>query len=250
MANEQIRKATEFGFTAVPTDFLYCPVKHPAAVLSLAAKGLYVYLLSKPDGWTFHVREILTHTSTGRDAILTARAALVSSGFLELIEVRNEKGQVSHTDWVILYPWPPSPYTEKPYTENRSLSKKDLSKTDKKGTPKPPDASNAERPPEIDCLFDLFWKAYPRKTSKPQALKVWKRLFGTLSTAGDRFDLIMAIREGLKQWKACDSWKEQGGKFIPYPATWLNGERWKDDPGPVTAPVGEVRPEDQHDFKV
>ena len=29
--------------------------------------------------------------------------------------------------------------------------------------------------------------------------------------------------------KQTEQWKKDNGKFIPYPATWLNQERWTDE---------------------
>lgn len=71
--------------------------------------------------------------------------------------------------------------------------------------------------------FAEFWQAYPRKVAKPAAEKAWRKV------AGDA-DAIMA---GLRRQSGCDDWQREGGRFIPHPATWLNGRRWEDDAGPV-----------------
>ena len=31
---------------------------------------------------------------------------------------------------------------------------------------------------------------------------------------------------------ASEQWARDGGRYIPHPTTWLNGERWNDDAGP------------------
>ena len=33
--------------------------------------------------------------------------------------------------------------------------------------------------------------------------------------------------EAINKFKKTEDWKKEDGKFIPYPATWLNGGRWK-----------------------
>lgn len=33
----------------------------------------------------------------------------------------------------------------------------------------------------------------------------------------------------LAEQKASEEWQREGGKFIPYPATWLRGGRWEDE---------------------
>jgi len=70
--------------------------------------------------------------------------------------------------------------------------------------------------------FAEFWSCYPRKKSKAGARKVWdrKKLGGAL------FDKVIA---GLESAKQSEDWKKDDGKFIPYPAKWLNGECWEDE---------------------
>jgi len=82
----------------------------------------------------------------------------------------------------------------------------------------------AQASPSLD--FERFWKAYPRKGGKPAALRAWRNLLGIAwdpKTPG----LFMA---GLERWKQTDQWQKEGGKFIPYPATFLNQRRWEDEP--------------------
>lgn len=73
--------------------------------------------------------------------------------------------------------------------------------------------------------FDRFWSAYPRKTAKQDALKAWRRL------APDPA-LLAIILTALDTHKHSDQWTRDGGRFIPHPATWLNGRRWEDAPPP------------------
>lgn len=70
--------------------------------------------------------------------------------------------------------------------------------------------------------FDIFWKVYPRRVGKGAARKAWikavKNGFGT-----------GAIIAGVHRSKKSFDWYKDGGQFIPYPATWLNQERWLDE---------------------
>lgn len=71
--------------------------------------------------------------------------------------------------------------------------------------------------------FDLFWTAYPRKTGKQNALKVWtKAKFGQ--------DTLDAILTALLWQTKHDDWTRENGRYIPMPETYLRGERWKDEP--------------------
>jgi len=66
--------------------------------------------------------------------------------------------------------------------------------------------------------FDLFWSAYPRKTAKGNAENSWKKIKPDQKLVAD---IIAAIAKQKQNWT--------DPKFIPHPATWLNGKRWLDD---------------------
>lgn len=70
--------------------------------------------------------------------------------------------------------------------------------------------------------FDLFWVSYPKKVGKQDALKAWKKL-----TPNET--LISEISSGLEAWKKSPQWTKDDGRFIPNPATFLNGRRWEDE---------------------
>lgn len=70
--------------------------------------------------------------------------------------------------------------------------------------------------------FGRFWQTYPRKKAKQDALKAWRRF------APDA-QLQARILSALQEQIASDDWRRDGGKFIPYAATWLNGRRWEDE---------------------
>ena len=72
--------------------------------------------------------------------------------------------------------------------------------------------------------FEAFWKEYPRKIAKGDARKAWSQ------TEKVRPD-IETVLKAVKAAKQTEGWRENGGKFIPYPATWLRSERWDDDYG-------------------
>lgn len=71
-----------------------------------------------------------------------------------------------------------------------------------------------------DDGFAAFWLAYPRKVAKADAVKAWKRV-----KPKDR----PAVMAALDVQKASDGWTKDGGKFIPYPASWIRAERWMDE---------------------
>ncbi|QBF29122.1 helix-turn-helix domain-containing protein [Pseudomonas tructae] len=84
---------------------------------------------------------------------------------------------------------------------------------------------------EVDAGFEKFWKLYPKKKSRKDALKAWNKL-------NPDADLQAAMIAVLANHCASLDWTKDGGQFIPNPATWLNGERWHD----VLQPAGGARP--------
>jgi hypothetical protein len=74
--------------------------------------------------------------------------------------------------------------------------------------------------------FDIFWKAYPRKTGKGAAKKSWEKAKEKPPIA----DILTAVQRQIKS----EQWQKDHGQFIPLPATWLNQERWGDE---LTAPT-------------
>ena len=68
-----------------------------------------------------------------------------------------------------------------------------------------------------ESAFTRFWKAYPRKVSKPHAQKAWR-----LNKCDAIAERVIAALDAQKPL-----WKDP--QFIPYPATWLNGRRWEDE---------------------
>jgi hypothetical protein len=69
--------------------------------------------------------------------------------------------------------------------------------------------------------FDRFWAAYPRKVAKADARKAWIQ---TQKIRPPLDNILKAIESACRS----SQWVKGGGDFIPYPATWLRGERWED----------------------
>jgi len=72
-----------------------------------------------------------------------------------------------------------------------------------------------------DPLFVEFWKAYPRKTNKDFAEKVFAKL------KVDDVLLTKMIQAIHVQNRSV--WKDKEQQYIPHPSTWLNGKRWEDE---------------------
>lgn len=104
---------------------------------------------------------------------------------------------------------PPSPQTPQPPTHTR--------------------VSNTTREDgREDAAWVRFWADYPRKTAKAEARKAFTKAWKKLPD-GDEEQILTG---GLERAKA--SWVD--AQFIPHAATWLNGERWNDEPPPPSQP--------------
>lgn len=75
-----------------------------------------------------------------------------------------------------------------------------------------------------DPLFNAFWRAYPHKVGKMQAIKAWKKL-------EVNEDDLQVILTAIERQKKEPLWSQ--GIGIPHPATYLNQARFLDEPIPV-----------------
>lgn len=79
--------------------------------------------------------------------------------------------------------------------------------------------------------FDEFWKIYPRKVGKGQARTAFVKAL--------KKGLIGEILEGCQKY--ADQRKDQDPAYTAHPATWLNAERWLDEPDPTFTPKNVTR---------
>ena len=95
---------------------------------------------------------------------------------------------------------------------------------EKKGRVTPPTPSDegdgAGKKSPVEVRFDEFWNAYPKKVGKQYALKAWRKIEPTA-------ELHEAIMQAVNAQKHSEQWRRDNGRFIPNPATWLNGGYWE-----------------------
>lgn len=72
-------------------------------------------------------------------------------------------------------------------------------------------------------LFDEFWQLWPRREGKANAIKAWQKAIKKISES----ELV----EKARAYVTSPTVPEK--QFVPHAATWLNGERWNDEPDPV-----------------
>lgn len=167
-------------------------------------------------------RLMLLARTTDRKAAFRARDILVKAGFLEYKSGR--KGVA--TEYRLLQyggKYPTENDTENT-TENATGNDtenatpiKTKKKTKKKTPPIPPTGG------QEGGDFLRFWQEYPRKMGRENARRAWEKL------APDQH-LTGVILSAVERDKDTDQWQRENGRYIPYPATWLNQRRWEDQP--------------------
>jgi len=78
--------------------------------------------------------------------------------------------------------------------------------------------------------FEQFWSAYPKKIAKADAERAWDKI---------KPDLQLVLTSLNWQTKS-DDWTKDGGKYIPYPASYLNAKRYEDEKLVAKQPMPSV----------
>ncbi len=107
-------------------------------------------------------------------------------------------------------------YQPKGNSSSSSLSSSSLDYTEQEKAPKL--RSAATNP----AGFEEFWAAYPKKEGRKACLQWWRKH----RPLADLLAIMLAQIAAAKQTK---KWQDEGGRYIPMPATWLNQERWNDE---------------------
>jgi ribulose bisphosphate carboxylase small subunit len=187
--------------------------------LSFKARGILLWLLSKPDGWEVRSDAIAAAGGEGRDAVRSGLTELEKAGYLVRSRERDEKGQWRTVSVIFerpnaqVSPAPEIPASGTRPSESQASSSKNEEVITEQQVREQPDG------------FDQFWAVYPRKTAKQNALKAWKRL-----TVIERALATGALPKHIAWWN-----RRGDESFIPHAATWLNGQRFHDTlPGEVS----------------
>ena len=140
--------------------------------ISLKAKGLFAYLQSKPSGWDFTLKGIVSQVKENIDAVRAGVKELELAGYLVRKNYQNEKGQWDCDYNLYLEPTESQPLSEKPhwekphtvfphtenaYTKERKNKKERIRK---KEVAEPPLQNR-------DKLFQIFNSVAPKLTQHP-----------------------------------------------------------------------------------
>jgi len=197
--------------------------------MSLKATGLLNYALSKPEDWKIKTQDIINRFSDGRDSVYSAIKELEKLGYMTKVQDQENNGKFTEVVYEVYdTPRKTKPLPAKPLPANPQHSNTDISNTEEipkgisSGTPSFkrsgfPDGSTQDK------RFTEFWALYPKKLKKKEAREAFKKIIKTS-------EMYALLRVGLEKWvKEWDTWEDTERRYIPYPSTWLNGERWEDE---------------------
>ena len=111
---------------------------------------------------------------------------------------------------------------------SRKTSPETETDTEKEVVKKTPDLCGSDDDPD----FTEFWSVYPRKVAKGEARKAWRA-----AVRGRKVEPKVIIVTA-ERFRDATRAAVTPAKFIPHPATWLNGERYGDDDSP--GPSGRI----------
>lgn len=200
--------------------------------LSFKARGLLALVLSNVGEWNATLSWLVSQSDhDGRASIQAALNELTELGYRKVDKESHGPNDIRTV--VTWYHQPETPITRP--TTNSTVDKLDGRETG--GSLEDHSSEQHSTEQQVDKTspaFDEFWKAYPRKKDKGHARKAWDKAVKTTDPA-----VIVSAAVQFRQWCEQDGTEPE---FTPYPATWINGERWLDerDPEPQTRVQGWI----------
>lgn len=177
------------------------------------------------------IQSLMRDCGLCRDTVIKSIHRLEAAGLLSV--QRRGNGRVNHYEKTSLKTRPVEKPDQSEYQTTGSL----------KTRPEPVRKSDCNRKDSLKrptlgrgVFFKTFWEAYPRKVAKAQAEKIFYRLKPTEA-------LMTVMLAALEQQKESDQWQRDGGRYIPYPATWLSQNRWEDSPSDAGQPAQAAEPD-------
>jgi hypothetical protein len=210
------RLRIEEKFAVVPEWILYADISAQA----LRIYGVMARHADKGTGKAFPSHRVIAER--GRCSIRTvqrALAELVQLGAIEITERKTEAGQHSNEYFIrVSRPMDTSDqgvlYVQGPVAtggqHNESHSERE--------TPLSPTETSPREP------FDEFWSIYPRRQGKGDARRAFAKAL--------RKATLTEVLAGAERLRDDPHLPLDEPSLIPMPATWLNQERWDDDPLP------------------
>lgn len=183
--------------------------------LSFKARGVLALVLSHSGEWRATARWLESQSEQdGRAAIQTALNELTDLGYRSVVREQLD-GEIRT---VVVWRHAPELSISRP-TENLTVRKPDGQKSGVSIEHNSIEHNSLEHKQILG--FDDFWSMYPRKAAKGAALKAW----ASAVKKCDPVDLVAAAKRYRDDPNRSD-------EFTAHASTWLNQERWTDEPLP------------------
>lgn len=221
------------NFVMVHKDFIH------DSNLSWKAKGILLYLLSRPDDWQVYETEIVKHSSDGLSGLKSGIKELEEVGYIQRNRKRDDKGRLKEYEYLV-YEQPNhirfsnigktnvgNSYIGKtnvgePHTTNNNSTNNDLTNNNNTNNDSNTSATNVTRE-----RFEEWWKLYDKKLDKKKAFSLFK---SALKEHG--YETIMSgTREYLKTIT--------NKQYQKYPKTFLSQESYMNDFTKEMQPTGQ-----------
>lgn len=213
------------------------------------AKAVYLFMRSHRTGWALSTSMISEALNRSRNTVMAAINDLIDAGYVERVQGRISDGKFGVVEYVV-HSVPRGAKSEQRVESAQNLNtpcskseqdgaqnlntpcsniapvkktrKKTIEKTrentreDEQAHPFANKTKRNQYAPE----FEKFWSVYPRKIGDKRKAQTY---FGEQIAEGG-VDRIIEAAEGFR-----DECLRVGTaqRYIPYPATWLNQQRWK-----------------------
>jgi len=218
--------------------------------LTYKAKGIYAYLVSRPDNWKFYINNIVSQSSNGKTSVQSGIKELEEAGYLERKLTKDNKGKITGYNYIIYAEAKnKTPSTGKPRQRENTVKGKTpslnntevINNTDKEKYKKEKKAEQQELQLEqkdkrsvkkdVQLIFD-FWNEQDiikhRKLNKEQikaietALKQYGGIdrvcaliarYSNVYHSDYFFDYSWRIEEFLKRKTGISEFDDEGSKF-------------------------------------
>lgn len=221
------------NFVMVHKDFIH------DSNLSWKAKGILLYLLSRPDDWQVYETEIVKHSSDGLSGLKSGIKELEEVGYIQRNRKRDDKGRLKEYEYSV-YEQPNhirfsnvgktnvgNSYIGKTnvgesHTTNNNSTNNDLTNNNNTNNDSNTSATNVTRE-----RFEEWWKLYDKKLDKKKAFSLFKSALKKHS-----YETIM---EGTREYLKTITNKQ----YQKYPKTFLSQESYMNDFTEETQSTGQ-----------
>lgn len=175
--------------------------------LTWDAKGILCYVLSKPDDWKVHIKELAQNSADGITVVRTAINELIQAGYITKKRIFNSKTKCIEGFEYIFYESPQikKEVNQKKITKTKKVTKKQTKNNQQKNDIIPHlEKLNMEQPTEIKPQLtntDKIWEQYIefRNATKPISIISIKKISQKLFEKGGEDFEIWAIEKAIEK---------------------------------------------------